>query len=166
MNALKTLSSLRPRDLLNRNMPFECNVGIGELERLSGHLADNKSVLSISYAFSSTTCGVIYLDLSLDGDFLINCHSCLDTFDFQWSSQSRLLLEQPRDKRQAMAADESYERVSMSDEGEFCLSEVVTDEILLGIPTRHPDECPDSLVKKYIVNQQVRSSSYGGTKKS
>ena len=142
-------TKLRPRLIKRKGLEVRHEFDIRQLDRLRDWLACDEGTLKVECQFIWPEEGNVLMDLSIQGSLAFTCQRCLEPFDFDWFSQTRLELDE-QDSFLDDASDEQYEKISLSYDGSFNLLDVITDEIMLGAPERHPDGCPDNLIARKI----------------
>lgn len=133
-------TKINPRKLKRAGIAINHTFMVSQLERLASLLADGVGEVNVSCRFEWTETEAILMHLSIEGPLNVSCKSCLDTFTVKWSSKTTLALDN-EDIINDDSSDELYEHVLMSFDGSINLIDVIIDEIILGLPERHPDEC-------------------------
>lgn len=140
---------LKPRLLRRKGIDVEHTFHLCDLERLSTLLADGEGSLNVKCDFEWPENGDILMNLQVMGSISVLCQRCLESFPFEWHSETILCLDEEEPLTQERF-DEPYERVVMTHDGSINLIDIVTDEILLGLPGRHPNGCPQNAVVDLI----------------
>jgi uncharacterized metal-binding protein YceD (DUF177 family) len=138
-------TKINPHKLRRAGIEIKHTFMVSQLERLGSWLADDSGELTILCQFEWTKADEILMHLVIDGEVNVSCKSCLKEFLVNWSSKTTLVLDK-EDIHNDDSADELYEHVLMSHTGTVNLIDVVIDELILGIPERHPQQCNNNLI--------------------
>ena len=131
-------SLLRRRGVKTLNLETTAS----ELPRLSAHVCNPKGRFQIACSFDWNTTET-RMTLEISGEVSLTCMRCLDTFKQVWTSESVFEIYA---LDQWPTEDEGpFEGIELAYDGTFDLYDVVMDELLLGLPERHPSECPQAL---------------------
>lgn len=133
-------TKVNPRKLRRIKRDVCHTFDISQLERLGSWLFDDCGKLEVVCQFEFDSTDTIKMAMTLNGKFNFLCQRCAKSFEHDWSSQTSLLLDEEDVKTEGLA-DEQYERISLSYDGSFNLIDVITDEIILGMPKIHQTEC-------------------------
>jgi len=118
---------------------------VSELERLSSWLADDKGALTICCQFKIIPENSVLMTIEINGQLNVLCKRCMSAFAFNWSSTSDIQLDEEGDNIVEGNFDELYESVTLAHNGTFNLIDVVIDEVILGLPETHQEECVHAL---------------------
>ncbi len=138
-------TKINPRKLRRAGTEIKHTFMVSQLERLRSWLADDSGELTVSCQFESTVAEELLMHLTIAGQVNISCKSCLEEFLVDLNSKTTLVLDE-EDIINDNSADELYEHVLMSHIGTINLFDIVIDELILGLPERHPQRCNNNLV--------------------
>ena len=140
---------LKPSFIKRKGLEVKAIFKVTELERLLPLLASEEGELSADCEFIWPQDSDILMKLVLNGAFNVSCKRCLEPFKHDWHSDVTLKLcsDEPLDEH---TSDEPYERVTLAHDGSFNLIDVIIDDLILGLPERHPTACPDNMVANLI----------------
>lgn len=133
-------TKVNPRKLRRANRGICHTFEISQLERLGSWLFDDNGKVEVVCQFEFDSTDTIKMAMALNGRINFLCQRCARSFEYDWSSQTTLLLDE-EDLEAEGLADEQYERIPLSYDGSFNLIDVITDEIILGMPKTHQTEC-------------------------
>ena len=142
-------TKIRPDIVRRKQLNVKPIFLIKELERLHPLLASSDGELAVECSFYHSAEGLHLMDLVISGQISVVCKRCLTPFDHQWHSSSTLQLDD-EDRLNEDASDEQFERIPLTHDKAFNLMDVVVDEIVLGLPDKHPDDCPDVPELNYV----------------
>lgn len=137
-------TKLNPRKILRIGGEIKQTFNISELERLNSWLSDDKGLLNVHCRFERLHDDNVLMHMTIDGQLNPVCKRCLSAFDFNWHSSATFQFESEDDVIEGKC-DESYESVAISHDGTINLIDIVTDEVILGLPNTHQEECMHEL---------------------
>lgn len=137
-------TKLNPRKIRRADIDIRHTLKVSQFERLCSWLANDEGELAVGCQFEFTQDNLILMNLEITGQLNLLCKRCLEPFVFDWSSVSIVQLED-EDKQADGFFDERYEKVLMSHDGTINLIDIVTDEVILGLPNTHQTECMHEL---------------------
>lgn len=111
-----------------------------ELQRLSTWLFDDSGKMTVSCQFDLSAGNVLQMTMTLSGHLKPMCQRCAQPFDYEWRSEAAFVFDEDASVVDGFH-DEDFERIPLSYDGCFNLMDVMTDEVILGMPRMHPSEC-------------------------
>ena len=142
-------TKIRPDIVRRKQLKVNPVFAVKQLQRLQDVLADETGELTVACRFYQSELGLQLMDLAINGQVTVQCKRCLAPFVYNWDSVNTLQLD-AEDVLNQDAVDEQYERVALAHDKSFNLMDVVEDEILLGLPERHLNICPDVPELNYV----------------
>jgi len=135
----------------------EGEVAVSDLPRLANELADKSGTLRWTLQGGSNMRGHPQMSVSVSGTVRLMCQRCLTPFDFDFASDSTLVLapdEDSADEIDALLEDESVEVIVGS--RNFDISQVIEDDALLTVPLSPKHEvCPGHVAPDVVKDEKV-----------
>jgi uncharacterized protein len=143
----------------NSEMAVEACLPLLKMDRLRSVLADgSESSVVVEIAGTKDEYGDKVINLSIKGTVFVNCQTCFQ--DMSLDVNSSVSLAPVFNDEQAGAIPPRFEPLMMDENGQFCPTELVEDELLLCIPSanNHPKGSCKVVLEEYQVKPEAVAS--------